>query len=178
MCSIWGACSLLHLWSIDKHVKSANNTLLPGRTGIRSPSKTALPRYSNRLPRPSRDSSSFDSTCLTACLNHSSLFPPPSPPFSFLPNYYQPFSLHSRFQLLFEHHLADLRAYNWNRSGIGSQESIYYSEIIERVKKKNKEMRETERKEGEEGEEGVWERCFVTIARILFQGLSLPILTG
>ena len=39
MCSIWGACSLLHLWSIDKHVKSANNTLLTGRTTIRSPSK-------------------------------------------------------------------------------------------------------------------------------------------
>lgn len=75
MRSIWGACSLLHLWSIDKHVKSANNTLLPGRSGIRSPSKTALPRYSNRLPRPSRDSTSFDSTCLTACLNHSSLLP-------------------------------------------------------------------------------------------------------
>lgn len=163
MCSIWGACSLLHLWSIDKHVKSANNTLLPGRTGIRSPSKTALPRYSNRLPRPSRDSSSFDSTCLTACLNHSSLFPPPSSPF---------------YQIIINVSLLLSFRNNFRSSiipWITTLIDLYYSEIIGGVerkrKKKDKEMRERE-------EVCVWERCFVTIARIPFQGLSLPILTG
>lgn len=167
MCSIWGACSLLHLWSIDKHVKSANNTLLPGRTGIRSPSKTALPRYSNRLPRPSRDSSSFDSTCLTACLNHSSLFPPPSPP---SPSFYQ-IIINVSLLLSFRNNF---------RSSIipwivcTTLIDLYYSEIIggeRKRKKKDKEMREREKV-------CVWERCFVTIARIPFQGLSLPILTG
>lgn len=163
MCSIWGACSLLHLWSIDKHVKSANNTLLPGRTGIRSPSKTALPRYSNRLPRPSRDSSSFDSTCLTTCLNHSSLFPPPSSPF---------------YQIIINVSLLLSFRNNFRSSiipWITTLIDLYYSEIIGGVerkrKKKDKEMRERE-------EVCVWERCFVTIARIPFQGLSLPILTG